>query len=414
LHEQLCAKNGPAFWKTWRSKFENANICDQVDGSVDNATIVNKFVKHFSAIYACNSTERAAELKSNYTNLRQNYCGLPLTDDYLFNTELVCSILVKLKCGKAAGLDKLSAEHLLYSHPSLPCILYKLFNLILFCRHIPSGFGLSYTVPVPKVSDCRTKAMTTDDFRGIAISPIISKVFEHCVLDRFSSFFASADNQFGFKKGLSCSHAVFSARNIVDRFVNGGSTMNLCSIDLSKAFDKVNLHALFIKLMKRHIPVELLETLEQWLNNCWTCVKWKDIFSHFLKINFGVRQGSVLSPHLFAIYLDGIVDRLSFKHNFFVILYADDILLLAPSLCELQRLLFICESELNWLDMLINVKKSSCMRIGPRHDIKCDNIVTTSGHALSWVDEIHYLGIFFVRGVSSAPWITQNVNFTDP
>jgi hypothetical protein len=210
-------------------------------------------------------------------------------------------------------------------------------------------------------------------------------------------FFITADNQFGFKKGLSCSHAVFSVRNIIDRFVNGGSTVNLCAIDLSKAFDKVNLHALYIKLMRRHIPVELLETLEQWLNNCWTCVKWKAVLSCFFKINFGVRQGSVLSPHLFAIYLDGIVDRLSFKHNFFVVLYADDILLVAPSICELQRLLFVCESELNWLDMLINVKKSCCMRIGPRHDNKCDNIVTTSGHALPWVDEIRYLGIFIVR-----------------
>jgi hypothetical protein len=37
------------------------------------------------------------------------------------------------------------------------------------------------------------------------------------------------------------------------------------------------------------------------------------------------------------------------------------------------------------------------MRIGSRHDIKCDSIVTTSGHALPWVDEIRYLGIFMVR-----------------
>jgi hypothetical protein len=99
--------------------------------------------------------------------------------------------------------------------------------------------------------------------------------------------FITADNQFGFKKGLSCSHAVFSVRTIIDRFVNGGSTVNLCAIDLSKAFDKVNLHALYIKLMRRHIPVELLETLEQWLNNCWTCVKWKAVLSCFLRLILG-------------------------------------------------------------------------------------------------------------------------------
>jgi hypothetical protein len=82
--------------------------------------------------------------------------------------------------------------------------------------------------------------------------------------------------------------------------------------------------------MRRYIPVELLETLEQWFN----LRKMESCPTLFFKINFGVRQGSVLSPHLFAIYFDGMVDRLSFKHHIFVVLYAN-ILLLAPSICEL-------------------------------------------------------------------------------
>ena len=51
----------------------------------------------------------------------------------------------------------------------------------------------SYIVPIPKILDCRTKAMTYDDFRGIAISPVISKVFEHCLLDYFQIFLNSGD-----------------------------------------------------------------------------------------------------------------------------------------------------------------------------------------------------------------------------
>jgi len=57
-------------------------------------------------------------------------------------------------------------------------------------------------VPIPKIKDTRVKSMSCNDFRGIAISPIISKVFEHCVLDRFPTYFNSCDAQFGFKKGL--------------------------------------------------------------------------------------------------------------------------------------------------------------------------------------------------------------------
>ena len=58
-----------------------------------------------------------------------------------------------------------------------------------------------------------------DDIRGISISPVLSKIFVHCILDRFSSFPATADNQFGFKKGLSCSHAMYSIRNVIDEYV---------------------------------------------------------------------------------------------------------------------------------------------------------------------------------------------------
>ena len=63
---------------------------------------------------------------------------------------------------------------------------------------------------------------------------------------------------------------------------------------------------------------------------------------------------------------------------------------------ELQRLLYICENELIWLDMSIDVNKSCCMRIGPRFDFKCCSIVTMSGHSLPWTKELKYLGIIIV------------------
>ena len=69
-------------------------------------------------------------------------------------------------------------------------------------------------------------------------------------------------------------------------------------------------------------------------------------------------QGSVLSPDLFTIYMDDLVQPGQFKRGMFIILYADDILLIAPSIRQLQDLLLLCESELSSLDMTINVKKS--------------------------------------------------------
>jgi len=71
-------------------------------------------------------------------------------------------------------------------------------------RYIPRGFKCSYIVPIPKMKDFRARALTCDDFRGIAISPVLSKVFEYCFLERYQSFLTSSESQFGFKKGLGC------------------------------------------------------------------------------------------------------------------------------------------------------------------------------------------------------------------
>ena len=81
---------------------------------------------------------------------------------------------------------------------------------------------------------------------------MLSKVFEHCILRRFSSFLTTSVNQFGFKKAHSC-HAVYCVRNITNHYVSNGSTVNLCALDISKAFDRVNHHGLFVKLMRRFI-----------------------------------------------------------------------------------------------------------------------------------------------------------------
>ena len=85
--------------------------------------------------------------------------------------------------------------------------------------------------------------------------------------------FATFEYQFGFKKQLSCRHAIYCVRNVIEHYVNNGSTVNVCSPDLSKAFDRINHYALFIKLMDRKLPNELLSLLEQWFSISVTWVR---------------------------------------------------------------------------------------------------------------------------------------------
>ena len=231
--------------------------------------------------------------------------------------------------------------------------------------------------------------MSVDDFRGISISSVISKVFEHCILDRYGGFLLSSDNQFGFKKKSSCTHAIYrpTLRSVVDYYVNNGSTVNICALDISKAFDKMNHHGLFLKLMQKQIPLKLLCILEKWFKLCSTCIKWGSVVSRIFSVDCGVRQGGVLSPYLFALYIDSIVDRVRNSRTgcylkglcMSVLLYADDILLIVPSVSSVNKLLHICEQELTVLDMAINAKKSACVRIGSRFRHHCSTVSTLDG-----------------------------------
>ena len=113
------------------------------------------------------------------------------------------------------------------------------------CGQVPENCENSYTVPIPKGDYiCGRELKVGAFFRHFHMFNNF-KAFVN-VITAIQCFLSSSDGQFGFKPGLSCSHAIYSVRKVVDHYVNGGSTINICNIDMSKAFDIMNHSALFL------------------------------------------------------------------------------------------------------------------------------------------------------------------------
>ena len=116
--------------------------------------------------------------------------------------------------------------------------------------------------------------------------------------------------QFGFKSQSSCSHAIYTLRTVIDHHTRNNSTVTVCALDISKAFDRVDHFALLRLLIKRQLPRNFISVLLDWFGKCYACVRWGGVYSYSFHIISGVRQGGLLSPILFAIYMDPLIDRL--------------------------------------------------------------------------------------------------------
>ena len=113
----------------------------------------------------------------------------------------------------------------------------------------------------------------------------------------------------------------------------------MCFMDASKAFDKINHFHLFEKLLKRGVETCIVRLLHVWYSSQDFMVRWANILSSAFKVSNGVRQGGIMSPVLFNVYMDDlshllsnsnvgcVIDSVVCNHLF----YADDSVLVAPS-----------------------------------------------------------------------------------
>jgi len=116
--------------------------------------------------------------------------------------------------------------------------------------------------------------------------------------------------QFGFKKNTSCSHALFGFTEAVKYYTKRGNKVLCAFLDASNAFDEVLLNGLLAKFNNRNVLLPLVHVLYNWFSGLSCSVVWNSLIGSLFRVHRGVRQGGVLSPLLFAIYVDDLISEL--------------------------------------------------------------------------------------------------------
>lgn len=388
LHDLLLEKDMVNFWRTWNAKISKPKLATVIDGETDNEVIAQKFADYFK----CDNdavTNSNLLVGSHGNNAGQLQC---------ITVELVSRCLSQMKRNKAPGIDGIETEHLLYAHPIAVVQLCVLFNIMLKHCVVPELFCNGIIVPV--IKNKHGDASDLSNYRAITISPCISKLFEMCLLEQYSNFLDSSPLQFGFKKKLGCSHAIYALNCVSEYFTQHGSNVNICLLDLSKAFDRVDHAVLFEKLSCKGLPSNVVQLLYSWYQRNNVFVRWRSGISKCFNLPTGVRQGGVLSPVLFTVYVDCIISRLQSAgvgccigtQYLGCVMYADDLVLVSISIADMQAMVDICVEELRDLKMVLNPRKCCIMRVGNGFAHKCSPI-TIAGEGIPYCQSAKYLGV---------------------
>ena len=148
--------------------------------------------------------------------------------------------------------------------------------------------------------------------------------------------------------------------------------MFVAFLDFSMAFDMISHCGLFLKLMDRGVPFCFLMTIMFWYLNMSYDVKWSSTRSDSFPVRCGTKQGGILSPDFFAVYINDLIVQLRNSGvgchviNRFIacLLFADDVTLMAPTRGTLQMLLNICAVYCSEFCLEFNVGKTKIMVFG--------------------------------------------------
>ncbi|PAA49614.1 hypothetical protein BOX15_Mlig021084g3 [Macrostomum lignano] len=279
-----------------------------------------------------------------------------------------------------------------------------LFNLWRFKQKIPSALRENRTILLPKGGDLTD----ANNWRPLTIGSLLLRLYAKSLTTRWSDA-PICERQKAFRPVDGCWENINLLLGALKSAHKKRRQINLISIDLAKAFDNIQHGAIFNAMRRFGFSPSEISVVKDLYTNVWTKISIGNEISGPINISRGVKQGCPLSPFLFNLVLDELINELQSSGYGYpvegfkvpVLAYADDLILCGATDYETKRMVEITEKFFARQMLAVNLKKCKALRLLP---VKGKRTLKVSSDPMLWKGEqlpmvksiddfISYLGV---------------------
>ncbi|NRB82002.1 MAG: reverse transcriptase family protein [Saccharospirillaceae bacterium] len=362
---------------------------------------MNNFETFFSKLYSDNHKTINSNVKQSYIDeadiINSSSPSPQILNDPILIDDVKLTIS-SLKSGKASSMDMISNEILKSLNKCNLVLLTKLFNTCLEVGSYP--WNVNVITPLHK-KGCKDDP---DNYRAVAVSSAIGKLFSTILLNRLIEFrnenCPDPPNQLGFTKNAQTYDHILTMQTIASKYKKLKKNVHAVFVDFRKAFDSVCRQALFYKLAQNGVTGKFYEVLRDMYSNSYAHIKLSGYISNAFQTRKGTEQGHPLSPDLFKLFLGDLSSLLEYNNcptlsNMLIshLLWADDLILLSldekTAQSQIDQLSKFCKQ---W-GIEINKLKTKRVIFGSKNKRNPSQKLFINGEILETVESYCYLGV---------------------
>ena len=279
-----------------------------VDGLHDDTEIAGMFAKKYMYMALFSSVKTDPSVMASFLGGILNDIQNDGTNEAPITVEDVTRLFQKLKHQKADGLSGAESDHFIYASHRFKTLVAVMLNSMFVHGHTPTILLKSVLCNIPK--DLKGDLCNSNNYRGIALCSALCKAVDILMIERYGHILFTSGMQFAYKRHHSTNMCTTMIKEIASYYNSRHTDVFLCTLDASKAFDRVHLGKLFALLHNRGLPPVANRLLLDMYTRQRMCTTWNGVKSEFFSTENGVKQGGFLSPILFCVYIDELLNRL--------------------------------------------------------------------------------------------------------